>query len=237
MSDRIVVLLLAVLLSACAAQSPPRTDPLADLVGKARIVDSPASTVTEAKTKTLALIVSTSSETQIKHREETDTKYLEGYVKVYQSGSYNTVKSMQQSVGPRKLIDTVVSELRQRFKAVTVVADLAEFREGKQDVAAVVDVGMEYSTSSGFASSSGAYTTDVSIIVFDRQIRKIGTAIGKATESAERSGTEENVKAFLLVFADTPPEEQIRPFINAEQKSRTSAFRLLNSSLDKLVQK
>ena len=237
MSNRILVVLMSTLLAACAFQSPPRTDPLADLVGKAKIVDSPARTVTEGKTKTLALIVSTSAETQIKHREETDTKYLDGYIKSYQSGSYNTIKSMQQSVGPRKLIDTVVSELRQRFKTVTVVADLAEFRERNQDVAAVVDVGMEYSTSSGISSVSGAYTTDVSIIFFDRQIRKIGIASGKATESTERSNADENIKAFFLVFADTPPEEQYKPFMNAEQKSRTSAFKLLNTSLDHLVPK
>ena len=166
--------------------------------------------VTQAQAKALALIVSTSAETQMKHREEMDTKYREGYVKTFKSGSYNTIKSMQDSVGPRKLIDTVVTELRQRFMSVTVVADLAEFRERSEEVAVVVDVGMEYNISSGLSKTSSEYTTDISLIMFDRQIRKIGVAAGRATERGERDNAEDNLKAFLLVFPDTPPEEQIR---------------------------
>ena len=236
MFRRIFILSLCALLAACAAQSPPRTDPLADLVGKTKIADSPTRVIADAKSKSLALIVSTSAETQIKHREEMNTKYLEGYVRTFESQSYNAVKSLQDSVGPRKLVDTIVSELRQRFKNVTVVADLAEFNERNQDVAAVVDVGMEYNSKSDFAANSGDFTTDVSLFMFDKQVRKIGIATGKATESWRRSNAEDIAKGLLLVFPDTRPEEHIRPAVEAERKSRTSAFRMLNTSLDRLVQ-
>lgn len=237
MLRHILVLPLCALLLACAYQSPPRTDPLADLVGSVKIVDSPTRVITDAKTKSLALIVSTSSETQIKHREEMDTKYMEGYVKVYEPRSYNAVKSLQDSVGPRKLIETVVSELRQRFKSVIVVSDLAAFKEHNQDVAAVVDVGMEYKAKSDIAKNSAEYTTDVSLVLFDKQVRKIGIASGKATEFGERDNTGEMVKALLLVFPDPTPDEMIRPLVEAERKSRTSAFRLLNTSLDQFIHK
>ena len=237
MLRRIFVLPLCVLLAACAAQSPPRTDPLADLVGSAKVADSPMRVVTDAKKKSLALIVSTSAETQIKHREEMDKKYLEGYVRTWESKSYNIIKSLQDSVGPRKLIDTVVAELRQRFKSVTVVADLAEFKERSHDVAVVVDVGMEYNVKSDIAKSSAEYTTDVSLVLFDRQVRKIGIASGKATEFGERDHTGDMVKALFLVFPDPTPEEMIRPLVEAEKKSRTSAFGRLSTSLDQLVQK
>jgi hypothetical protein len=237
MSRHIVVFSLCTLLAACAAQSPPRTDPLADLVGKAKIVDSPTRVIADAKTKSLALIVSTSSATQIKDREDGDKKYLEGYVKTYHSKSYGAVKSMQESVGPRKLVDKVASELRQRFKSVTVVADLAEFGERKRDVAAVVDLGMEYNASANFSKSAAEYTTDVSLIMFDKQVRKIGIANGKATEAGERSTSGDMFKALLLILPDPTPEEQMGPLVEAERKSRASAFKLLNASLDRLVQK
>lgn len=237
MLRHIFVLPLCVLLAACAAQSPPRIDPLADLVGSAKIADSPMRVVTDAKKKSLALIVSTSAEKQIKHREELNNKYLEGYVKTWEPRSYNIVKSLQDSVGPRKLINTVVSELRQRFKSVTVVADLAVFKERSHDVAAVVDVGMEYNAKSDIAKNSAEYTTDVSLILFDKQVRKIGIASGKATEFGERSNAGDIVKALFLVFPDPTPEEMIRPLVEAERKSRTSAFGRLSISLDQLIQK
>lgn len=183
------VLSLCVLLAACAAQSPPRTDPLADLVGNAKITDSPTRVITDAKTKSLALIVSTSAETQIKHRENSDKQYLEGYVKTWESKSYNAVKTLQDSVSPRKLVETVVSELRQRFKNVTVVADLAEFKERSHDVAAVVDVGMGYN------------------------------ANGKATEYGERSNVGDIAKAFLLELPDHTPDEMMRPLVKAEKRA------------------
>lgn len=231
------VLPLCALLAACAAQSPTRTDPLADLVGNAKIVESPMRNVASTRTKSIAVIVSTNSETQIRHRTEMDAKYLEGYVKVFASRSYNAVKAQQESVGPRKLIDAVVAQLRERFASVTVVADLAEFRERKKDVAAVVDIGMEYKSDSGLSKNVAEYTTDITLILFDREIRKIGVARGVASETGERDNTQDNVKAVLLVFADTPPDEFIRPLIEAERKSRASAFRLLGESLDQLVQR
>jgi hypothetical protein len=235
MLQRIVVLTICALLAACASQSPPRTDPLADLVGNTRLVDSPVRVVDAAKTKSLAVIVSTSSETQIKHRLEVDAKYLEGYVKVHASRSYNAVRLQQDSVGPRRLIDAVVAELRHRFKSVTVVADLAEFQDRKHDIAVVVDIGMEYQASAGLAKYSGEFTTDVSLFVFDRQIRKIAVVKGVGTEQVEVDHTEQNVKAALLIFADQPPEDFLRPIIEAEKKSRVSALRRLNASLDQSV--
>lgn len=230
--SRLLAASFALLLAACAVHSPPRTDPLADLVGNAKIVDSPMRVVADAKSKSLALIVSTSSETQIKHREEEDKKYLEGYIKSYKPGSYPAVKAQNDSVSPRKLIETVVIDLRPRFKSVTVVADLAEFRERNLDVAAVVDVGMEYNVGSSIAKNSGEYTTDVSLIMFDKQIRKIGVANGKATEYGERSNFGD-----IVGMSSPPPEEVMRPLVEAEIKSRANAFTRLNASLDQLVQK
>lgn len=235
MLQRIVVLTICALLAACASQSPPRTDPLADLMGNTRLVDSPVRVVDAAKTKSLAVIVSTSAETQIKHRLELDQKYLDGYIKVWRPGSYNAVRSQQESVGPRRLIDSVVAELRERFKSVTVVADLAEFQDRKHDVAAVVDVGMEYKAETGMAKISGEYTTDVTLILFDPQIRKIAVVKGAATENGEHDNTQENVKALLLVFPRQRPEDFLRPMIEAEKKSRVSALRRLNASLDQSV--
>ena len=98
-----------------------------------------------------------------------------------------------------------------------MVAHLAELREHSEDVAAVVDVGMEYNANSGLSKTSGEYTTDISLILFDKQVRKIGVPAGKTTERGERDNAEDNVKA--------------------EKKSRASAFRMLNTSLDRLVQK
>lgn len=235
MLRHIFVLLFCVLLAACASQSPPRTDPLADLVGNSKIVDSPMRLVTNAKTKSLALIVSTSSETQMKHRENFDKQFLDGYVKSWKPESYSAVKALQVSVSPRKLVETTVSELRQRFKSVTVVADLAEFKERNFDVAAVVDVGIEHKISSNPSKTAGEYTTDISLIMFDRQIRKIGVVSGKASEYGERSNAEDVIKGFSLVSRDPTPDEQIRPLVEAEKKSRVSAFGLLNASLDQLV--
>lgn len=237
MMRRIFTLGFCALLGACTFQSPPRTDPLADLVGGARIADSPNRTIPEAKSKSLALIVSTSSEAQIKHREEIDNRYLEGYIKSFESRSYGTVKSMYESVSPRKLIDTVVAELRQRFKSVSVVGDLAEFRDGNHDVAAVVDLGMEYKANSNLAKNSAEYTTDVSVYLFDRQIRKIGVAGGKATEYGERDNSGDAKYLLNPFLASPPPEEIVRPMVEAERKSRVSAFRMLGASLDQIVQK
>lgn len=222
MLRHIQILSLCILLAACTAQSPPRTDPLADLIGNAKIADSPTRVITDAKVKSLALIVSTSSETQIKTLEYWNGRILD-YVKTFQSENYNAVKAQQDSVSPRKLIGTVVSELRPRFKNVVVVADLAEFKESNHDVAAVVDVGMESDNSSSPARISAKYTTDVSLILIDRQIRKIGIASGKAIEFGENSGMISNLA------------EQRLPLVEAEKKSRVSAFRLLNASLDTLV--
>lgn len=233
----LVVLIVSALLASCAFQSPPRTDPLADLVGGARIADSPTRAITDAKSKSLALIVSTSSETQIKHREEIDSRYLEGYIKSWEPRSYGTVKSMYESVSPRKLIDTVVAELRQRFGNVSVVGDLAEFKEGNHDVAAVVDVGMEYKANSNLAKNSAEYTTDVNLYLFDRQIRKIGVAGGKATEYGERDNSDAAKYLLNPFLASTPPQEIVRPLVEAERKSRISAFKLLGASLDQIVQK
>lgn len=237
MIQRILVLALCLLTPACVMHSPPRTDPLADLVGGAKIPDSPTRTITESKSKSLALIVSTSSETQIKHREEMDNRYLVGYIQTFKPASYNNVKAMYDSVSPRKLIDTVVAELRQRFKTVSVVGDLAEFKDGKHDAAAVVDVGMEYKANSGPTGNSAVYTTDISLHLFDREIRKIGIASGKATENGEYDGSADFAKAFVLVVPHTKDEDVLRPMVEAERKSRISAFKLLSASLDQIVQK
>ena len=230
-----LVLMSSVLLAACAAQSPPRTDPLADLVGNFKVIDSPTKIITEAKTKSIAIIVSTSADTQIKHREEMNKKYLDGYVRTFESGSYNAVKLQQESVGPRILIDTVVAALQQRFKSVTVVADLADFKEQSQDLAAIVDVGMEYGANSNVSKNSAEYTTEVSLILLDRQIRKIGIVNGKATEYWERSNVGDIKYLFNPFLASPAPDELMRPFVEAEKKSRASAFRLLNTSIDILV--
>lgn len=233
----LIVLILCIFASACATQSPPRTDPLADLVGGARITESPTRTITDSKSKSLALIVSTSSEAQIKHREEIDNRYLEGYVKTFESRNYGVVKAMYESVSPRKLIDTVVAELRQRFKTVSVVSDLAEFKESSHDVAAVVDVGMEYKANSNLAKNSAEYTTDIGLYLFDRQIRQIGIASGKATEYGERDNSDAAKYLLNPFLASTPPQEIVRPLVEAERKSRVSAFKMLGASLDQIVER
>jgi len=236
MFRHILVLPLCVLLFACAYQSPPRTDPLADLVGNVKIINSPTRVITDSKSKSLALIVSTSAEMQIKHREEMDAKYLEGFIKVYFPGSHGAVKSLQDSVGPRKLIDTVVSELLPRFKSVTVVSDLAEFKALDYDVAAVVDIGMEENWSSNIVKESNEFTTDISLIMFDKHVRKIGIANGKATESGEYITVGASLQALSGVGLDRDHEEKrMAPMVEAERKSRVSAFNLLNTSLDRLV--
>jgi len=85
------------------------------------------------------------------------------------------------------------------------------------------------------SKNSAEYTTDVSLFIFDKQVRKIGTANGKATEYGERSNVGDMAKAFLLVLPDPTPDEIMRPLVEAERKSRVSAFGLLNASLDQLI--
>lgn len=233
--SRLAILSCVLFATACTYQTPPRTDPLADLLGGAKVADAPNRTISDAKSKRLALIVSTSSETQIKSREDADKQYLEGYIKSWEPRSYGPVKAQQDSVGPRKLIDGVVAELRSRFQSVTVVSDLAAFREQGLDVAAVVDIGMEAKGSSTPAANIAEYTTDVTLIFFDPQIRKIGTASGKATERGERSNAGDMGRALLLFLPDPKPEEVMEPLIRAEQKSRASAFQLLRASLSEIV--
>jgi hypothetical protein len=229
-------LILAVcFVSGCAYQTPPRTDPLADLLGGAKVSDSATRQVSNAKTKTLALIVSTSSETQIKFREENERKYLEEYIKTWEPASYNVMKGMYQSVGPRKLIDTVLAELRPRFSKVVVVNDLAEFREQGFDVAAVIDIGMEAKASSSVVKNAAEYTTEVVVILFDKQIGRIGVAKGRATEAGERSNAGDFARAFLLILPDPKPEEVMEPLVRAEQKSRNAAFAQLRQSLDTMI--
>ena len=232
-----LVLILAVLLAACAAQSPPRIDPLADLVGNFKVIDSPIKIITEAKTKSIAIIVSTSAETQIKHREEMNKKYLDGYVRTFESGSYNAVKLQQESVGPRILVDTVVAALQQRFKSVNVVADLADFKDGSQELVAIVDLGMEYDSKSNISNNSAVFTTEVSLLLLDRQIRKIGLASGKATENWQQSNAGAIKYLFNPFLSPPAPDEFMRPIVEAEKKSRANAFWLLNTSLDKFVKK
>ena len=70
-------------------------------------------------------------------------------------------------------------------------------------------------------------------MIYIKQVRKIGIASGKATELGERDHT----GALFLVFPDPTPEEMIRPLVEAEKKSRTSAFGQLSTSLDQLVRK
>lgn len=236
MFHRLIVLACITLLAACASSSPPRTDPLADLLGNAKVVDAPTKGVTGAKGKTLALIVSTSSETQIKHREEIDNRYVEGYVKSSEPRSYPAVKSMYDSVAPRKLIEGTLTELRSRFKNVEIVNDLAEFRERRLDVAAVVDVGMEYKGSSGPTQNAAEYTTDITLYFFDPQLRRIGTASGIAKDAGSRSNTGDIASAFLNPFGASPgPDQIVKPLVDAELRSRQEAFKKLRASLDELV--
>jgi hypothetical protein len=230
----IIVLLFAAFLTACAYQSPPRTDPLADLLGGLKVVDSPERAIPESKKKRLALIVSTSSETQIKAREEGHKMYLD-YVRGHKSDRYQAVKELQESVGPRLLIETAVAELRKRFGSVTVVSDLAAFREQGYDYAAVFDIGMEASGSSTPMKNAAEYTTDIALIFFDRQIRRIGLAQGKATETGERSNAGDMAKALLLFVPDTNVDEVMQPLIQAERKSRIAAFLKLGTALDALI--
>lgn len=231
-------LILAVcIVSGCASQSPPRTDPLADLLGGAKVTDSATRQVTNAKSKTLALIVSTSSETQMKFREKNESTYLEGYVRPSEPASYNVMKSLFESVGPRKLIDTVLAELRPRFSKVVVVSDLAAFREQGLDVAAVVDIGMEAKGTSSVVKNAAEYTTEVVLIFFDKQIQRIGIAKGRATETGERSNTGDFMRGLLLVLPDPKPEDTMGPLIVAERKSRAAAFVQLRESLDAIIPK
>lgn len=229
--------LIAALSGGCAHQTAPRTDPLADLLGSVKLVDSPTRTVEQAGQKRLALIVSTSSETQFKTREEQNKQYLEGYVRSWEPGSYGAIKTMQESVGPRQLVDVVLAELRPRFRNVTVVNDFAAFRQQGLDVAVVMDVGMEGTTSNTPAKLEAEYTTDVTLIFFDPQIRRIGTAVGKATERGERSWGADIAKAFLLFAPDPKPEEIYGPLVAAEKKSRETAFARLRTAVDALVRR
>lgn len=237
MHKLLLIVFIAVSLGGCAHQTPPRADPLADLLGSVKLVDSPTRTVEQAGRKRAGLIVSTSSETQFKFREEGNTQYLEGYVRKWEPGSYRAVKSLQDSVGPRQLVDSVLAELRPRFASVTVVNDFAAFRQQGLDVAVVMDVGMEGKTSNTPVKIEADYTTDVSLIFFDQQIRRIGTASGKATERGERSWGADMAKALLLFLPDPKPEDILAPLVAAEKKSRETAFTRLRESLNALVRK
>lgn len=236
MLARLFTLAFVALLSACTYTSPPRTDPLADLLGSSKVVEAPTKGVAGAKAKTLALIVSTSSETQIKAREEADTRYVEGYVKSSEPRSYPAVKAMYDSVAPRALIETTLLELRSRFKSVVVVNDFAEFRERKLDLAAVVDVGIESKGSSSPSQNAAEYTTDVSLHFFDTQLRRVGIASGIARDAGSRSNTGDVVSAFLNPFGASPgPDQIVKPLVEAELRSRQEAFKKLRASLDELV--
>jgi hypothetical protein len=226
--------LVAVMLAGCAYQTPPRVDPIADLVGGMKVVESPDRTIDAAKTKRLALIVSSSTETQFKFREENTKQYLE-YVKNWESKSYSNMKAMHESIGPRLLTETVVTQLRKRFGNVTVVSDLVAFREQGFDIAAVFDVGMEAAGSSSALKNAGEYTTDISLIFFDKQIRRIGIAQGKASGKGERSNVGDMAKALLLFLPDPTQEEMAGPLIRAEIESRQAAFEKLNQSMDSIV--
>lgn len=232
---RLAIFILPLLTAACAYQTPARTDPLADLLGSVKLVDSPLHMVEQAAQKRLGLIVSTSSETQFRTREEQNTRYLDGYVRSWEPGSYDAIKSLQTSVGPRRLVDGVVAELRPRFSSVTVVSDFTEFRQKGLDIAAVLDVGMEGKTSNSLAKLSAEYTTEVTLIFFDPQIRRIGAGVGKAIEHGERSWGNDNVKALFLFLPDPKPEEIFAPLVAAEKHSRETAFARLKESLDALL--
>lgn len=227
--------LVVVMLAGCSYQTPPRVDPIADLVGGMKVVESPDRTIAGAKSKRLALIVSTSTETQFKWREDADRQYLT-WVKNWESKSYANMKAMYESVGPRLLTEAVITQLRKRFGNVTVVSDLAAFREQSFDVAAVFDVGMEAAGSYSALKDAAEYTTDVSLVFFDRQIRRIGVAQGKATGKGERSTVGDMAKALLLFLPDPTQEEKFGPLIRAEIASREAAFQKLNQSLDLMLQ-
>lgn len=235
MHKLLLIAFIAMTLGGCAHQTPPRADPLADLLGSVKLVESPTRTVEQAGRKRAALIVSTSAETQFKFREDGNKQYLEGYIRTWEPGSYRAVKSLQDSVGPRQLVDSVMAELRPRFASVTVVNDFAAFRQQGLDVAVVMDVGMEGKTTNTPAKLEADYTTDVTLIFFDPQIRRIGTATGKATERGERSGVADMAKALLLFLPDPKPEDILSPLVAAEKKSRETAFTRLRESMNALV--
>lgn len=224
-----IFIFFCVFLVACSAQTPPRFDPLADLIGNVKIATSPTHLVTNARTKSLALIVSTSAETQIKYQEEYANKWRSN-TKSFFSSDYDAVNTLLDSVKPRNLIDHVVSELLQRFKNVKVVADLAEFKESGFDIAAVVDLGMELRTDNNPSKLTANTTTDISLILFDKEIRKIGTASGKAPGYGEI--------IWSYGFSSPPSRDKtLLPIVEAQLNSRSNAFKLFNISLEQLVQK
>jgi hypothetical protein len=235
MLTRVFCLAISVLLTACSYQSPPRTDPLADLLGGIKPVDAPVRGVMGAKDKTLALIVSTSSETQIKAREELDTKYVEGYIKSWEPRSYPIVKAMYDSVAPRALIEGTLLELRSRFKNVVVVNDFADFRDRKLDIAAVVDLGIEGKYKSNPAENAAAYITDITLHFFDPQLRRLGIASGIGSDAGSRSNASDLKYLFNPFLPGPRPEELVKPLIDAELRSRQAAFQKLKASLDEVV--
>lgn len=131
----------------------------------------------------------------------------------------------------------MLSELRSRFSKIVVLNHLAAFREQGLDVAAVVDIGMEAKASSSMVKNAAEYTAEVAVILFDKQIARIGVAQGKGTEYGERSNTGDVARDFLQVLPDPKPEDVMRPLIVAEQKSRNAAFTQLRQSLDAMILK
>ena len=96
---------------------------------------------------------------------------------------------------------------------------------------------MEAKGTSSVVKNAAEYTTEVLLILFDKQIQRIGVAAGKATETGERSNTGDFLRGFLLVLPSPKPEEVMGPLIVAEQKSRNAAFVKLRESLDMLILK
>lgn len=236
---KIIKLISIISLASCATmyEAPQRIDPLKDLFGNVPIIKSETSTLTDAKSKVVAIILSTSSGLQIKQKKEADDRTV-NYAKNQLPAAYQRVNEVVNAVSPDVVLREVSSTLASKFKDVIVINDFSEFQESKYQAALVLDIGLggKYS-SSIILNDKGTFQTDLTLFIFDNKLKLIGKANGIGIGGAER-GNGDDLIAFVS-GASTADRffNNIKPIYLAERESRNQALRKLLDSLEIYLKK
>jgi len=129
--------------------------PLTGLVDESQIKPSDTKLVQGGKSKRAGLIVSTGTESSLKH------------VREMQSSWFN----MPKTLNPQFLVDSITLMLKRQFAELVLIDDFRAFQAQKLDVAIVVDV---------YVKEAIASVVDLRVLLFDQGIRLIGEARGTA---------------------------------------------------------
>lgn len=236
---KFVRLLMVISLASCATmyESPQRIDPLKDLFGNVPIINSEKSILSDAKSKVVAIVLSTSSELQIKQKKEADDRTI-NYAKNQLPAAYERVNAVVNAVSPEVVLREVSAALASKFKDVEIINDLSEFQASKYQAVLVLDIGLGGKYSSSIISNDkGTFQTDLAVFIFDEKLKLIGKASGIGVGGAER-GNGDDLLAFVS-GASTADRfyNNIKPIYLAERESRNQALRKLLDSLELYLKK